>query len=57
MDERKWINMDVMYMDDYEWAKKYTDERMTRDTDQLIDALKRSRKAFTHSDIKWLLGR
>lgn len=31
--------------------------KMTRYTAQLIDALRQSRKAFTYSDITWLLGR
>jgi len=31
--------------------------KITRYTDQLIDGLRQSRKAVTHSDITWLLGR
>jgi len=34
MDERKWMNMDVMRVDEYGWAKKCTDERI-----KLLDIL------------------
>ena len=34
MDERKWMNMDVMHVDEYGWAKIYTDEGI-----KLLDTL------------------